>query len=384
MQSSSAGRKGRLTPVLLFTTVVCFLVSTTPLATAALNKAEFPPSSAVPPTDHPQVQQWLAEIDLSGAPEIALNTGEPPDCPAKVAPGVCYWTCEDCANDDVVECPDKNVWGLTFDDGPTPATPELLNFLDEQQVKATFFLIGANVVQHPEMVVREATAGHHLASHTWSHHALTTLTNEQIVAEIKWTEKAILDATGLRVRYMRPPYGDVDNRVRYVLKKLGYAVVDWGGDTFDSNDWKIPSMSSSAVVSHLEKSIGSYVSNAANNTKGFITLEHDLTQETISVAKSLIPFGKRQNLQIMSVADCLHDSSPYGVAVNVAVTSPPAPAPATVAAGNPTAQDSGATNLKTDGLDLGSSHFSSAAAVAVWSLSVTLSLCAAVAGLALL
>lgn len=75
-------------------------------------------------------------------------------------------------------------------------------------------------------------------SRRWSHHALTTLTNEQIVAEIKWTEKAILDATGLRVRYMRPPYGDVDNRVRFVLKKLGYTVVDWGGDTFDSNDWK--------------------------------------------------------------------------------------------------------------------------------------------------
>lgn len=77
-----------------------------------------------------------------------------------------------------------------------------------------------------------------MTSCSWSHHALTTLTNEEIVAEIKWTEKAILDATGLRVRYMRPPYGDVDNRVRFVLKKLGYTVVDWGGDTFDSNDWK--------------------------------------------------------------------------------------------------------------------------------------------------
>lgn len=73
---------------------------------------------------------------------------------------------------------------------------------------------------------------------SWSHHALTTLSNEQIVAEMKWTEKAIEDATGYRVRYMRPPYGDVDNRVRFVLKKLGYTVVDWTGDTFDSNDWK--------------------------------------------------------------------------------------------------------------------------------------------------
>jgi peptidoglycan/xylan/chitin deacetylase (PgdA/CDA1 family) len=156
----------RLSPKLLGRAIVCFLASIIPITTAAINKADFPPASAVPSVNHPQVQQWLAEIDLKGAPSIALNVGEPPDCPAKVKPGVCYWTCEDCANDDVVECPDKNVWGLTFDDGPTPATPDLLAFLDQQQVKATFFLIGANVVQYPETVVKEAAAGHHLASHT--------------------------------------------------------------------------------------------------------------------------------------------------------------------------------------------------------------------------
>lgn len=64
------------------------------------------------------------------------------------------------------------------------------------------------------------------------------MTNEQIVAEMKWTEKAIADVTGYRVKYMRPPYGDIDDRVRFVLKKMGYVVVDWGGDTFDVQDWK--------------------------------------------------------------------------------------------------------------------------------------------------
>ncbi|KAG0079932.1 chitin deacetylase [Linnemannia elongata] len=386
---TSRNNPRRLSPLLLCTAVICFLASTTPLTTAAINKADFPPSSAVPSVTHPQVQQWLAEIDLKGAPSIPLNVGEPPDCPAQVDPDVCYWTCEDCANDDVVECPDKNVWGLTFDDGPTPATPDLLAFLDQQQVKATFFLIGANVVQYPDMVVKEAAAGHHLASHTWSHHALTTLTNEQIVAEIKWTEKAILDATGLRVRYMRPPYGDVDNRVRFVLKKLGYTVVDWGGDTFDSNDWKIPQMSSSAVVSHLQKSITTYATNAANNTKGFISLEHDLTSQTVNVAKSLIPFGKEHNLQIMSVADCLRDTSPYGVANNTAVVSPPintppppSPAPSSPppAPADPIAQHSGA------GLDLHRNAAvgqKKAAAAAVWSSGIVLGSIAVAAGLAL-
>lgn len=84
---------------------------------------------------------------------------------------------------------------------------------------------------------------------SWSHHALTTLSNEQIVAEMKWTEKAIEDATGYRVKYMRPPYGDIDNRVRFVLKKLGYIVVDWTGDTFDTNDWKSKPTIQSLVLS---------------------------------------------------------------------------------------------------------------------------------------
>lgn len=136
-------------------------------------------------------------------------------------------------------------------------------------------------------------------------------------------------------------------------------------------------MSSSAVIAHLEKSIATYA-NAANNTKGFISLEHDLTSETVNVAKSLIPKGKAHNLQIMSVADCLRDSSPYGVANNTAVVSPPIntippPAPAPV---NSTAQGAGV------GLDLGSHH--SMAVTTVWSSAIVLGSTFVATGLALL
>ncbi|KAF9924138.1 chitin deacetylase [Linnemannia zychae] len=367
-RSSNGSRQGH-SPILVYTTIICFLASIFTSVAAAINKADYPPSSAVPSVDHPQVKQWLSEIDLKGAPKIPLNVGEPPDCPDKVDDGVCYWTCDDCASDDVVQCPERNVWGLTFDDGPTSATPDLLAYLDQQNVKATFFLIGANVIQYPDIVVKEAAAGHHLASHTWSHHALTTLTNEQIVAEIKWTEKAILEAAGLRVRYMRPPYGDIDNRVRFVLKKLGYAIVDWGGDTFDSNDWKTPEVSKSSVVSHLEKSIATYA-HSPNNTSGFISLEHDLTDETVAVAKSLIAYGKQHNLQIMSVAECLHDASPYGVANNIAVVVPP------INISSPSIPATAPTGPATTvgGLDLNDGHHNSAKKkmLSMWLLGSTL------------
>ena len=52
--------------------------------------------------------------------------------------------------------------------------------------------------------------------HTWSHTALTTQTNEQIVAELGWTREAIRQITGVSPTCMRPPYGDIDDRVRYI------------------------------------------------------------------------------------------------------------------------------------------------------------------------
>ncbi|KAG0025786.1 chitin deacetylase [Podila clonocystis] len=297
--------------------------STLRLVDATIDSSDYPPPGLTPPVDSPEVRQWLSELDLTNAPSINTNSGDPPECPATVPEGVCYWTCEDCSADDVVECPDRNVWGLTFDDGPTPATPELLRFLDAKRVKATFFLVGGNVVQYPELVVQEAAAGHHLASHTWSHHALTTLTNEEIVAEMRWTEKAIFEASGYRVRYMRPPYGDVDNRVRFVLKKMGYTIVDWTGDRFDSNDWQIPQMSAREVMFTFKRAIASYAATLHLETKGFITLEHDLSEETVAIAMAAIPIGLARNLTITTVANCLGDRHPYANVVSLPTTVSP-------------------------------------------------------------
>jgi len=198
---------------------------------------------------------------------------------------------------------------LTFDDGPSTATPTLLNYLKTAKLSATFFLIGSNVVQYPDTVKRELAEGHHLASHTWSHHALTTLTNEQIVAEMKWTEKAVMAATGLKLKYMRPPYGDINNRVRFILKKMGYIPVDWTGDQFDTNDWKMPSITEASVIATFTKSLDTYV--AGPKTQGFYCLEHDLNINTVNAAQKLIPLGLARKINIANVAVCQSDPSPY-------------------------------------------------------------------------
>ncbi|KAG0297841.1 chitin deacetylase, partial [Dissophora globulifera] len=271
-----------------------------------------------------QVQAWLKEIgDLSGAPNIPLPnpTGQPPPCAKTPLPNECHWTCDGCSADDITACAAPNTWGLTFDDGPSTATPTLLNYLKTQKLSATFFLIGSNVIQYPDTVKREIAEGHHLASHTWSHHALTTLTNEQIVAEMKWTEKAVLAATGLKLKYMRPPYGDINNRVRYVLKKMGYIPVDWTGDEFDTNDWQIPTMSEATVIATFGKSLDAYA--ATNKTKGFYCLEHDLSTLTVGAAQKLIPLGQAHKINIANVAVCESDAQPYQLGGTAAMPTVP-------------------------------------------------------------
>jgi peptidoglycan/xylan/chitin deacetylase (PgdA/CDA1 family) len=298
--------------VKFFASSLTVLVLTIAAVKAQINPALYPKVNEVPPVNSPEVIAWLKEIDLTGAPDIQLHVGAPPACPNPPIANECYWTCDGCSGDDITACAAPNTWGLTFDDGPSIYTPTLLDYLKTNKLSASFFVIGSNAIQYPNTLKREIAEGHHLASHTWSHHALTTLTNEQIVAEMKWTEKAVMEATGYRLKYMRPPYGDINNRVRFVLKKLGYIPVDWTGDAFDTNDWRIASgWTEAQVLSTFSKSLDTYVASA--KTKGFYCLEHDVSQSVVSVALKLIPLGIQRKINFASVAGCESDPQPYQV-----------------------------------------------------------------------
>jgi peptidoglycan/xylan/chitin deacetylase (PgdA/CDA1 family) len=123
----------------------------------------------------------------------------------------CWWSCTQCTrSSDITTCPDKNVWGLSFDDGPGPYTSSLLKYLDDQGLKATFFVVGSRAVTFPYVLQEEYMSGHQIAVHTWSHPSLTTLTDEQIVAELGWSKKIIKDLLGVTPTMMRPPYGDIE------------------------------------------------------------------------------------------------------------------------------------------------------------------------------
>ena len=128
---------------------------------------------------------------------------------------------------------------LTFDDGPNaPYTPQVLQILDHYSIKATFFVIGANVERHPEIARLIVDHGHQIANHSESHsNYLPYWTPGQIVKDYRSTQKAIRDATGLTPRFYRAPHGRISPWMGWSLRRQGLVMVGWDCSV---SDWKNP------------------------------------------------------------------------------------------------------------------------------------------------
>jgi Polysaccharide deacetylase len=95
------------------------------------------------------------------------------------------------------------------------ASPFLYDFLQANNISATHFMIGIQILAFPDYFTTAFdTLGNDLAVHTWTHPWMTTLSNLDVLAQLGWTMQLMHDSTGGRLpRYWRPPYGDNDNRV---------------------------------------------------------------------------------------------------------------------------------------------------------------------------
>ncbi len=136
--------------------------------------------------------------------------------------------------------PGEPVVSLTYDDGPDPTwTPQILDILAENDVKATFFVIGRNSQQYPELLDRIVAEGHHVANHTSTHPELPRLSDQAIANEIGPFD-AWLAYRGIETRCVRPPYGAVNDRVDTAIRAAS------GDDhtmmwSIDTRDWQRPS-----------------------------------------------------------------------------------------------------------------------------------------------
>ncbi|MBT3162666.1 polysaccharide deacetylase family protein [Streptomyces sp. Vc74B-19] len=127
-----------------------------------------------------------------------------------------------------VDCRVAKCIALTFDAGPSKHSARLLDILKEEQVPATFFLLGKRHIDtYPELVRRMAAEGHELASHTWTHRILTDLEPDEIREELVRTNEEIERLTGRRPTLMRPPQGRTDDTVHEISRELGLSEVLW-------------------------------------------------------------------------------------------------------------------------------------------------------------
>jgi hypothetical protein len=193
---------------------------------------------------------------------------------------------------------------------------------------------------------------------------MTTLTNEQIVAELKWNELAIKEVTGVSPKYFRPPYGDIDNRVRDVAAALGFIPVIWN---YDTNDWAYASNPKTYSESWVTGNVTQWVKDAATATVGGVSLEHDLYKETVELAikilpdlksvYSLTPVGTCNNVNMYkdgnsTVAPAASSAVSSAPAASVPVVTPAASSSAAATesaalAGNSANQSSGAASMAT-------------------------------------
>jgi peptidoglycan/xylan/chitin deacetylase (PgdA/CDA1 family) len=122
-----------------------------------------------------------------------------------------------------------HVVALTFDDGPNSVTtPHVLDMLEHDHVRATFFVVGRAVLRHPEMVRRMLRDGDEIGNHTQTHaHLNFLLTGRAIGGEIDAAQAAIRAATGRTARYLRPPFGARDFAAVDAAHRRGLQVVMW-------------------------------------------------------------------------------------------------------------------------------------------------------------
>lgn len=193
---------------------------------------------------------------------------------------------------DPVDCALLACVSLTFDDGPSSLTPALLDVLDRDRVPATFYVQGASVVRNPEPTVRAAAAGHEVANHTWAHPNLTRLTDDEVRDEVRRTQEAIEQATGVRATSLRPPYGASNAKVRELVR-LPFVVWD-----VDTRDWQDPGVD---VV--IERAVG-------GASRGSIVLMHDTHEATVQAVPSIIAGLRARGFALASVTGQFSGSLP--------------------------------------------------------------------------
>ncbi|KAJ3223737.1 chitin deacetylase [Chytriomyces hyalinus] len=264
-----------------------------------LYRSHLDPNSQTPTLEVPE-NRTLASVNFDWAP-----TGSPPS----YASWTSYFQQQQTYADlpiltHCADSTDVNVWGASFDDGPSENTHVVTDYFSRKNMKATFWVIGANVPKFPQILLDTFNAGHDIGIHTWDHAQLTDLSDDDIVAELVYGARAIYEVTGKMPKFFRPPYGEIDGRVRGIASSLGLEAVTWSHDTLD---WSY--VASDSTESQVPEAFREWLQDGVTRA---ITLEHDIFEETVAAVPASMDLLIEAGRRIVPLSKCLGIPSVYG------------------------------------------------------------------------
>lgn len=174
---------------------------------------------------------------------------------------------------------------LTYDDGPSKYTNQILDCLSAYGAKATFFVVGTNVNRYPEIVARADSLGMEIGNHTMTHPKLTSISQSAVASELNSNANAVEAAIGKRPTIIRPPYGSYNQSV---LITANQPFILWSIDTLD---WK---------TRNAQKTINAVLSEVSD---GDIILMHDLYSATAEATEVIVPALIEMGFDLVTVSE---------------------------------------------------------------------------------
>ena len=179
----------------------------------------------------------------------------------------------------------KKMVALTYDDGPSVYTDQILDVFEKYNQKATFFIVGDRISWNEDQAKREAALGYQQGNHTYNHNVLTKLSEEKIKEKLKGTDDELIRISGKPSVYLRPPEGRYNDTLK---KTCGCPIILW---SVDSRDWESKDCTKvcNAVIGKVKD--------------GDIVLMHDLYKSTADATEKIVPALINEGFQLVTVEE---------------------------------------------------------------------------------
>lgn len=181
---------------------------------------------------------------------------------------------------------------LTFDDGPNEITALVLNVLKLYNVKATFFCIGKNIINHPDILKKTIEEGHTIGNHSYSHSPFFDFyKKKQVIAEIEKTDALIESVLGKKTKLFRPPYGVTNPSIRRAIAVTNHKTIGWNIRSLDG------------VVKNEKFLLNRIIKRIK---PGGIVLLHDTSIQTVQVLEQLLSFFEENDYSVVPLEELLN------------------------------------------------------------------------------